>query len=218
MLFQEALPPRGSDSVLSTLSLVQVRLVGRGGLGSQGQGHAAESLRPVGSQKSLGLAPLCFSLVWAGLSGVFFFLPEMAEFWCLAWPTGLQWKDHVSQRLGKGFVCNRCCACVIPAQPQREDSGPALSRGREPVGARCSSSGLVSVRGPTAGEGPRILVLRQADVPKPGTATSGEESPELRVTLTGLPLTLFPSSHVPIPVPPLIHPLIPLQLRHYHPG
>lgn len=164
MLFEEALPPRGSDSVLSTLSLVQVRPGGEGRPGEpRARSCCRKSLRLVGSQKSLGLAPLCFSLVWAGLSGVFFFLPEMAEFWFLAWPTGLQWKDHVSQRLGKGFVCNRCCACVIPAQPQREDSGPALSKGRESVGARYSSSGLVSVQGPTGlcgGEGPRMLCLK----------------------------------------------------------
>lgn len=35
MLFEEALPLRGSDPVLSTLSLVQVRPVGRGDVGAK---------------------------------------------------------------------------------------------------------------------------------------------------------------------------------------
>lgn len=43
MLFEEALPLRGSDAVLSTLSLVQVRPgAGPGGLGSRGHGEAAK--------------------------------------------------------------------------------------------------------------------------------------------------------------------------------
>ena len=41
MLFEEALPLRGSDAVLSTLSLVQVRPWGRGNLGNQDHGDAA---------------------------------------------------------------------------------------------------------------------------------------------------------------------------------
>lgn len=54
---------------------------------------------------------------------------------------------------GKGSICNRCCACVIPAQPQREDSGHALSRDGEPVSARCVPPRLVSVQGPMGSEG-----------------------------------------------------------------
>ena len=46
-------------------------------------------------------------------------------------------------------MCDRCCVCVTPAQPQREDSGPAVSKGREPVGAGCGPPRLVSVQGPT---------------------------------------------------------------------
>lgn len=60
-----------------------------------------KSLRLAGSLKSVGLAPLCCSSASACPDGVSFFLPEMAEFWCPAWPTGAQWEDHVNQRLRK---------------------------------------------------------------------------------------------------------------------
>ena len=145
MLFEEALPLRGSDAVLSTLSLVQVRP-----WGAKAMVMLQKSPRLRGCLKSLGL---CCSPLSACLAGVSFFLPEMAEFWCPAWLTGPQREDHMSQRLGKGSVCNRCCACVIPAQHQWEDSGPACSRDREPVGAGCGPSGLVSVQSPTGSEG-----------------------------------------------------------------
>ena len=54
MLFEEALPLRGSDAVLSTLSLVQVRPWGRGNLGHQGHGDAAIEPETRGQPEGLG--------------------------------------------------------------------------------------------------------------------------------------------------------------------
>lgn len=94
MLFEEVLLLEGSDPVLSTLSLVQVRPWRTGTRGSQGLGDKEPEAG--GQPEGLALTPFCGSPVWACLSGVSFFLPEMAEFWCPPWPTGLQHEDHVS--------------------------------------------------------------------------------------------------------------------------
>lgn len=99
-------------------------------------------------EDSLKCLSLCCSPVLACLAGRSFFLPVIAEFWCPAWLTGPQWDSHVSQSLSKHLVCNSCRACVISAQHQWEEPGPADSRGRETIRAGCGSSGLVSVQGP----------------------------------------------------------------------
>ena len=54
MLFEEALPLKGSDAVLSTLSLVQVRPWGSGNLGNQGHGDAAIEPETRGQPEGLG--------------------------------------------------------------------------------------------------------------------------------------------------------------------
>lgn len=70
--------------------------------------------------------------------------------------------------LGKA-VYNWCCACVIAAQPQWKDWGPALSREREPNSARCVPSGLVSVQGPMGSEGACL----KAGLTPPNPAVTG---------------------------------------------
>lgn len=57
MLFEEALPLRGSDAVLSTLSLVQVRPWGRGHLGSRGHSDAAKEPEACGQPEERGSSP-----------------------------------------------------------------------------------------------------------------------------------------------------------------
>lgn len=156
-----------------------------------------------------------------------------STFSCLKWLNsgallGLQTPAGGSCELGKGSVCNRHCACLILAQPQRADSGPALSGAKEPVGAGCGPSGLVSVWGP---KGSKDACLKARLIP-PNQALGGFsrlppqgwEALSLGSclqglgVLPGLHLTLFPSFHILIPVTPLTHPLTPIQLSHYHPG
>lgn len=103
--------------------------------------------------------------------------------------------------LGKA-VCNWCCACVIAAQPQWKDSGPALSREREPISVRRVPFGLVSLQGPTGSEGACLkagLKLRNPAVGGFSPLPCRREALHLGLC-SSHPLTIFPAARIPSPL------------------